>query len=110
MLCLELTREVIAAALARLRMRHAEQVNLPIILRGARFNYYHHGTRLPTGCPNRIRGSVCACRGSFCLLLICYDLRRRLAEVPEAIEFVILMAKRTETATPQKPRPRYIEN
>ena len=106
---LKLTREIITTVLSRLRMRHAEQVNLLSILCGTRFKYYYQGTLLPTWCPNTFGGTTCARNDSFEHLLICYDLRRHMKQGPEAVDFLILMAKRTKPPGPQRPRPRYID-
>ena len=106
---LNLTREIIASALSRLRMRHEEQVNLLSILCGTRFKYYFQGMLVPTWCPNTFRGEVCAKNDSFNHLVHCYGLRKHLKTGPDAIDFLVMMAKRTKPPNPRRPRPRYIE-
>ena len=106
---LNLTREIIASALPRLRMGHEEQVNLISILCGTRFKYYSQGMLVLTWCPNTFRGEVCARNDSFNHLVNCYGLKQHLKTGPDAAGFLALMAKRTKPPNPRRPRPRYIE-
>ena len=105
---LDLTREIITSTLSRLRMRHAEQVNLLSVLSGSHFEYYHSGTLLPTWCPNERSGPPCGRNDSFQHLLNCYNLRRHFATGPGAVNFPTLLARRTLLKGPKGARPRYI--
>ena len=108
---LDSTREIINEALSKLRLRHREQVNLLSILCGTRYKYYHKGTLLPTWCPNKHNGQICGRTDTFEHMLLCYNLRQQMATGPDAISFLVKMAKRTlpRGKDVNHPRPRYVE-
>ena len=58
LLRVEFTREIIAAKLSRLSVRHATLENLLSVMFGARFKYYYHGTLLPAWRPSKFRGDT----------------------------------------------------
>ena len=107
---LGLTREIIQEALSKLRMKHSAQVNLLSIVCGTRYKYYHQGLLLPTQCPNKHnRVRTCGITDTFDHMLNCYSLRSHLKTGPEAVGFLVMMAKRTQAEGGKRPQPRYIE-
>ena len=107
---LKLNRAIIQEALSKLRAKHAAQINLLSIICGTRYKYYHQGLLLPTQCPNKYnRVRECGITDTFNHMLNCYGLRIHLKTGPEAVDFLVMMAKRTQTEGKRRVRPRYIE-
>ena len=107
LLRLDLTRDIIAAALAQLQHDHPAQVNLLSILGGSRFKYAIHGVLVPTRCPNILFGRPCNKEDSYLHLLECYSLQTEERPGVAAIKFPGLMARRTVTNRPGVPTPRF---
>ena len=105
---LELTRELVRAALTMLQEERPAQVTLTKILSGARFKYLLDGVLVPTRCPNKYRGTDCGLEDSFDHLLSCYKLRSRIKKGAQVIGFLLLMARRARPPPPGLTRPLHL--
>ena len=98
-------REIIKETLAILRDRGEERVNLPVFLRGARFQYHFQGILAPTRCPNTSYKGQCGWEESFDQMLRCYSSNNGIARGPEAIEIMAIMPRRTLPLGKRSTRP-----
>ena len=90
--CLGLTRAAVAEAYSALRDSREDQHNLTDILGATRFKTQHNGKMHHVKCPKR----YCFSRDSFCHMLECYDLKEDFCTGPEAVPFLVKLAKRTK--------------
>ena len=106
---LEISREMVKAALSELRESHPEQISLLNILNGTRFKYPYQGILLPTKCQNSTEGGECGREDSFEHMLTCYGLQRPPKGSPENIDFLVSMARGTMFPRLGGPKPMYLE-
>ena len=106
---LEISREMIRAALAELRENHRAQINLLNILSGTRFKYPFQGILVPTCCQNVVRGVECGGEDSFEHILSCYSLEIPEERGPKCIDFLVSMAVKTLTERLRGPKPLFLE-
>ena len=105
---LELTREIVAAAMATLKYKRALQVTLASVLGATRFKRAFHGVLVPTRCPHFRHGVLCGREDSFAHLLDCYNLRGRMKRGVESVDFLVEMAKKVVTTSPGRSVPLYV--
>ena len=105
---LQLTREIVAAAMAVLQRKRDLQVTLISILGATRFKRAFHGVLVPTRCPHFRHGVLCGREDSFSHLIDCYNLRGGLKKGAESIDFLVSMARKTVTDTPGRSIPLYV--
>ena len=105
---LQLTKEIVIAALSVLREKHEAQINLISILTGTRFKYHFHGVVVPTFGPNRQYGRTYGEEDGFKHMSHCYGLEAQVRQGPEAIDFLAKLARQTVTKEPSRPTPMYI--
>ena len=106
---LELTREIVQMAMARLRRKRAAQETLMSILGATRFKTFFHGVLVPTRCPNYRRGRLCGAEDSYEHLTWCYKLREMERKGIESLDFLVVMAKRAIPPVPGTVQTRYVE-
>ena len=99
--CLGLTRAVVAEAYNALRDSREEQHKLTDILGATRFKTQHNGKMHRVKCPKR----YCFSQDSFQHLLECYNLKDDVSEGPEAVPFLVKLAKRTKRPKGKIPVP-----
>ena len=105
---LQLTREIVAAAMAVLQRKRELQVTLISILGATRFKRAFHGVLVPASCPHFRHGVLCGREDSFSHLLDCYNLRSGIKKGAESIDFLVEMAKKTVTTSPGRSVPLYV--
>ena len=94
--------------MSMLRRERAAQVTLISILGGARFKYHFHGALVPTSCPRMRGGNRCGAEDSYEHLLRCYGLRRRERVGADALDFLVLMARKTSPSVPGMVNPMFV--
>ena len=101
---LDLTREIVALALKRLREDRAAQTTLTEILSALRDRAYCAGKLYHTRCPKR----YCYSRDSILHMIDCCHLAKSVKRGAEALPFLLHMARATKSIPGHPPRP-YLE-
>ena len=96
---LNITREAVAEAMARLRDSRAQQVTLFTILSIARFRILTKSGLIPTMCPQ----PNCGKKDSFWHLLSCYGLISSVECGPHVAPFLVYIAQKAHTTCPPIP-------
>ena len=104
---LDISREMVKAALAGLRDNHKAQINLLNTLSGTRFKYPFQGILVPTCCRNIRGGRECGAEDSFERMIRCYSICMPTEKGPEYIDFVTDLAVRTLHTCPGGPKPMF---
>ena len=105
---LQITREIVHLTMSMLRRERAAQVTLISILGGTRFKHHFHGVLVPTRCPKLRNGRRCGSEDSYEHLLRCYGLRRYERTGPDALDFLVLMARKAIPPVPGMVDPMYV--
>ena len=105
---LQLTREIAHMTMSMLRKERAAQVTLLSILGGTRFKHPFHGVLVPTMCPRMRNGNRCGAEDSYEHLLRCYGLRRRERMGVDALDFLVLTARKAIPPVPGMVNPMYV--
>ena len=88
---LQLTRTIVKEAMKVLSDSREDQQNLMDILGAARFKIIHQGSLYHTVCPR----TGCYSRDTFLHMLHCYQLKDTVQKGPEAVPFLVNMARKT---------------
>ena len=106
---LDLSRELIQAAMSILREDRPAQITLMTILGGTRFKYAYQGLLIPTSCPRMRGGERCNQQDSFDHLIFCYALQTQLKTGLESVPFLVTMARKATPGHPRRVRPMFLE-
>ena len=98
---LDLTSEIVALAVERLREDRAAQTTLTEILSATRYRTYCAGKLYRTKCPKR----YCYSRDSFLYMIDCYHLAKCVKRGAEALPFLFHMARATKRKPGRPPFP-----
>ena len=98
---LQLTRSIVKEAMKVLSDSREDQQNLMDILGAARYKVLHLGKLYYTVCPR----PRCYNRDTFLHMLKCYDLQGEVQKGPEAVPFLVDMARKTHRPKRKKVIP-----